>query len=143
MQGLNAFLRAALRMAIRRHERFTPAVRAGYLAPYDRWAHRRAIQQFVLDIPMSPGHPSYDTLAQIESALQKLADKPVLLAWGMRDWCFTPHFLARFEEIFPHAIVHKFADAGHWVIEDAIDQVIPLVEDFLRQHPLAREAART
>ncbi len=35
VQGVNAFARAALSMAVCMHERMTPAVRAGLLAPYD------------------------------------------------------------------------------------------------------------
>jgi len=70
VRGLNLFSRAALRMAVAHPERLTPAVRAGYLAPYDSWAHRIAIDRFVRDIPMHPQHPSYATLLEIEDGLQ-------------------------------------------------------------------------
>lgn len=136
VQGFNGFARAALRMAVCRRERMTGAVRAGILAPYDTWAHRQAIYRFVTDIPTSPRHPSYATLLGIEEGLPRLAGHPWLLVWGMRDWCFTPDFLARFIEFFPHAEVHRLADAGHWVMEDAHEHVVPIVEDFLKKHPL-------
>jgi len=55
------------------------------------------------------------------------------LIWGMRDWCFTPKFLERFLEFFPAAEVHRLADAGHWVVEDAHERIIPLVEKFLEK----------
>ena len=58
MQGLNLFVAAALRMTVAKHERMTPAVRAGYLAPYDCWAHRVAVYRFVLDIPLRPVTPA-------------------------------------------------------------------------------------
>jgi len=131
VQGLNLFARAALRMAVCRAERMTPAVRAGLLAPYDRWAHREAIHQFVLDIPLRTKHPSYAALSQLEAGLTKFRDHPVCLIWGMRDWCFTPAFLERFIEFFPQAEVHRLADAGHYVVEDAHEQIVPLVEGFL------------
>jgi cis-3-alkyl-4-acyloxetan-2-one decarboxylase len=105
-------------------------VRAGYLAPYDSWAHRIAIQRFVDDIPLRPRHPSYSTLVEIERGLPSLANLPTALIWGMRDWCFTPYFLDRFREFFPAAEVHRMADAGHWVMEDAAEQVIPIIERF-------------
>ena len=38
VQGLNLFVRTALRTTVCNHERMTPAVKAGYLAPYDSWA---------------------------------------------------------------------------------------------------------
>jgi cis-3-alkyl-4-acyloxetan-2-one decarboxylase len=132
IRGLNAFVRAALRMAIEKPDRLTPAVRAGITAPYDSWANRVAIDCFVKDIPMTPGHPSYQTLAELERGLPQLAEKPVQLIWGLRDWCFTPAFLDRFLEFFPNAEVHRLADAGHWVVEDAHERIVRVVERFLR-----------
>ena len=132
VQGLNLFARAALRMAVAKPERMTPAVRAGLLAPYDSWQHRTAIDRFVGDIPLGPGHPSYDTLVKIETSLALFRDRPACFIWGMRDWCFTPHFLARFLEFFPAAEVHRLADAGHYVVEDAYEQIVPIVERFLK-----------
>jgi cis-3-alkyl-4-acyloxetan-2-one decarboxylase len=131
VRGLNVFARAALSMAVEWPERMTAPVRAGYLAPYDSWAHRIAIQRFVDDIPLSPRQPSYATLLGIERGLQNLADMPTTLIWGMRDWCFTPYFLERFIEFFPRAEVHRLADAGHWVMEDACEQVVSIVERFV------------
>ncbi len=136
VQGMNLFARAALRMAVCKHERMTPAVRAGLLAPYDSWSNREAIYRFVQDIPMRPGHPTYATLEGIERALPVLADRPVCLIWGMRDWCFTPHFLQRFLEFFPAAEVHRLQDAGHYVVEDAHERIVPWIESFLDRHPL-------
>jgi haloalkane dehalogenase len=136
VQGLNLFVRAALRTTVCRPERITPAVRAGLLAPYDCWRHRLAIHRFVLDIPLSPRHPSYRTLAEIEAGLAQFRTHPVCLIWGMRDWCFTPQFLERFLDFFPQAEVHRLADAGHYVVEDAHEQIIPLLEDFFRRHPV-------
>ncbi|HKD35383.1 MAG TPA: alpha/beta fold hydrolase, partial [Pirellulales bacterium] len=104
--------------------------RAGYLSPYDSWAHRIAIQRFVDDIPLGPRHPSYSTLVDIERGLPSLSDLRIALVWGMRDWCFTPDFLDRFREFFPAAEVHRMDDAGHWVMEDAYERVIPIIEEF-------------
>lgn len=136
VQGLNAFARAALTMATEYPERLTADVRAGLLAPYDTWAHRRAVYEFVRDIPLSPRHPSYAKLAEIEAALPTLADRPTLLVWGMRDWCFSPHFLERFIEFFPAAEVRRLERAGHYVVEDAPQEVIASIEEFLARHPL-------
>jgi len=136
VQGLNLFCRAALRMAVAHRERITPAVRAGLLAPHDRWQHRAAVYRFVKDIPLRPKDPSFEPLERIELGLPTLADRPVALIWGMRDWCFTPACLDRLCDLFPHARVHRLEDAGHWVMEDAAERVVPLVERFLADHPL-------
>lgn len=132
VQGANAFARAALRMATEKPERFTPAVCAGYLAPYDRWAHRQAIYRFVQDIPMRPRHPSYAKLVDIERGLPGLRELPIFLIWGMRDWCFTPAFLARFQAEWPRADTMELHDAGHYVLEDAHERILPALRDWLR-----------
>jgi haloalkane dehalogenase len=134
VRGANAFVRAALSMAMEHPERLTAAEREGIAAPYDNWANRLAVQRFVEDIPMTPRHSSYATLVEVEQGLQQFADCPVQLIWGMRDWCFTPWFLDRFIEFFPRALVHRIADAGHWVMEDVPDEVIENVTRFLDVH---------
>ncbi len=141
VQGLNAFVRAALHMAVVRHNRMTPEVRAGYLAPYDSWNNRQAIYRFIADIPMSPRHPSYHDLLAIEQSLPMWSAHPWMFIWGMRDWCFTGAFLDRFLSFFPQAQVHRLAEAGHWVVEDAYEQIIPLVERFIAGHPLNASAS--
>jgi cis-3-alkyl-4-acyloxetan-2-one decarboxylase len=89
----------------------------------------------VLDIPLSPKHPSYQTLTDIENGLARFRQHPTSFIWGMRDWCFTPEFLGRFLEFFPAAEVHRLADASHYVVEDAHERIGPLIEDFVRRHP--------
>lgn len=131
VQGGNLFSRAALRMTLARRNRLEPAVAAGYLAPYDSWAHRRAVYEFVRDIPNRPGQPTWDLLAGIERDLPTFAGRPALLVWGMRDWCFRPDCLERFVAAWPRAEVHRLADVGHWVVEDAPDESLAIVERFL------------
>lgn len=133
VRGGNAFLRAAFLMALEHRDRITPLVRAGYEAPYGSWAERVAIQRFVDDIPRSPEHPSYDTLMKIEQRLPELQAIPKLLIWGMKDWCFTPWFLEQFEKHWPEAQVLRLTKAGHWLIEDAPEEVIGRVEQFLSE----------
>ena len=128
VRGLNGFAGPATFMTVEKP--LPPAVKAGYLEPYDSWRNRIAVLRFVQDIPLSPSHPSYETLCEIERGLPTLADKPLLLLWGMKDWCFTPAFLAEFERRFPQAKTIQFADAGHYVFEDARDEVIAAVRSF-------------
>lgn len=141
VRGLNVFARAALTMAVRQPENMTPPVRAGLLAPYNSWQNRVAIDRFVRDIPFSRRHPTWQTLADIERGLPSLADRPTMMIWGMKDWCFTPRCLEIFLRSFPQAEVHRLADAGHYVIEDAHAQIVPLVEKFLDRHPLPEPPA--
>jgi len=135
IQGFNLFLRAALRMAFAQSSVLNADERAAYLAPYDSWANRQAIWQFVQDIPMNARHRSYATLAQIEAGLSLFRDRPLQLVWGMQDWCFTPWFLHRFQEIFPQARTHEIPTAGHWVFEEAHAEVCAVIDEFLKSSP--------
>lgn len=137
VRGLNLFARAALWMAVRRHERMSPGVRAGFLAPYDSWYNRIAILRFVQDIPISSAHPSYPTLVSIEERLALFRNSPMLFLWGMRDWCFTPAFLDEFLARFPQAEALRFSEAGHYVFEDAYEVIIPRLREFLTAHPIS------
>jgi len=106
-------------------------VRRGYLFPYDSWAHRIGVARFVQDIPRHEGDPSMPTLREIAGGLPALRGHPVLIAWGGADFCFTKHFYNRWLEILPQSEGHFLADAGHYVLEDASEEIIPQVTAFL------------
>jgi len=131
IRGLNAFARAATVMAVEKRDRMTPAVRAGYLAPYGNWRDRIATLRFVQDIPLSPSHPSHAALCEIDAGLPKLAHLPVNLSWGERDWCFTPAFRKEWLSRFPDANVLAIENAGHYLLEDAHEEVIPWLTEQL------------
>jgi haloalkane dehalogenase len=133
VRGLNGFARAALRMAVAKPERMTREVRRAYLAPYDNWVDRVAILRFVRDIPRHPGVPSHAVLASIEASLPKFVDRPMIIFWGAKDFCFNDRVLAGWIRRFPGARFHRFEDAGHYVIEDAHERITPLLRDFLEE----------
>jgi haloalkane dehalogenase len=129
VRGLNAFAAAAVHMAVAK--RMEPAVAGGYLLPYDSWKNRIATLRFVQDIPLSARDPSWPTLTAIEQGLAQFGETPMLICWGGRDFCFNDHFYEQWRQRFPRAEAHYFADAGHYVLEDAFDRIGPLVADFL------------
>lgn len=131
LRGLNLFSLAALKMAVRKPERMTLEAKAGYLAPYDSWNNRIAVERFVQDIPLKPSHLSYATLEEIEQKLSQFQSAPMLLPWGMQDWCFTPQFLAEFQRRFPHAEACPIAEAGHYLFEDSPETLISCMRRFL------------
>lgn len=133
LRGFNGFARSALTMAVEKHERMTPQVKAGLIAPYDNWRNRVAVHAFVCDVPLTRRHPTFHTLAEIERRLPELADRPAQLIWGLRDWCFRRECIERLKKSLPDAEVHGFEDAGHYVVEDAHERIVPLLENFLRQ----------
>jgi haloalkane dehalogenase len=132
LRGLNAFAGLAVRLAMVHRERMTGEVRAGYLAPYDTWHNRIAIYRFVQDIPVTEAHPTRATVDAIDAELTCFQDHPMLIIWGAQDFVFTVEsFLAGWRQRFPHAEVHVLEDAGHYVVEDAHERIVPLMTSFL------------
>ena len=126
----NAFAKIAAKTAV--NHRLDPETEAGFLAPYTGRPERRlATAEFVKDIPLSPDDPAWDVLAETEQRLSALADKPILIGWGMQDFVFGPKVLDIWGTIFPLAQVCRYDTAGHYVLEDAQDELIPTIVEFL------------
>jgi acyl-CoA synthetase (AMP-forming)/AMP-acid ligase II/pimeloyl-ACP methyl ester carboxylesterase len=122
----SAFVAGAAAMS---HPRLPSDIRAGLAAPYLTSDRRHAIGHFVEDIPLDSQHPSAATLDEIAAGLEDLADVPALLLWGPRDQVFSDLYLHDLEQRLPHAEVHRYPGAGHFVSEDA--DVSSAVHDWL------------
>jgi haloalkane dehalogenase len=130
VRGFNAFARGATRLAVTR-VRLPKAVRDGLCAPYDSWDHRRAVLRFVQDIPLKESDPSFSIVREVGEHLHQFNDRPVLICWGDRDFVFDDHFLRVWKSALPDAEVHQFPDCGHYVLEDAPEEIEQLVRRFL------------
>lgn len=106
-------------------------VERAYLDVCEGWNESRAVQRFVQDIPLAPGDPAWQPVLAIEHALPKFSGTPMLLPWGMKDWVFDEAFLNGWIKRFPHARVERFADCGHFLLEDAPERLVPMIADFL------------
>jgi len=131
VRGFNAFVRGALRYCSMKP--LSAAARAGYLAPYHDWASRIATLRFVQDIPMSAGHPSRALLDEIEAGLPALGELPGLICWGGKDFVFDDTFLEGWKQRLPKAEVRYFENAGHFVVEDAREEICLATGDFLKE----------
>lgn len=134
VRGFNAFAVGATRMAVTRKP-LPRAVRDGLIAPYDSWSSRIATLRFVQDIPLTPEDPSWEIVEGVGESLGQFAHLPALVCWGDRDFVFDHHFLEVWQQKLPGAKVHRFADCGHYVLEDAGDEIEVLVRSFLGVAP--------
>ncbi len=129
IRGCNGFAWPATFMAVRKA--LPAAVRKGYLWPYRDWQSRIATHRFVADIPLSPDHPSYAELTRIEEGLQYWEKVPMQICWGGRDFCFNDGYYHEWRKRFPGADAHYFKDAGHYLMEDQPEAILPVMEHFL------------
>jgi pimeloyl-ACP methyl ester carboxylesterase len=134
IRGFNAFSAGASWLGVER--RMPRAVRRAYVAPYDSWANRIATVRFMQDIPLRPGDRAWPLVEASGQRLREYADRPAFIGWGLKDFVFDRDFLARFRSDWPQAEVHAFEDAGHYVLEDRHEVLVPAIRGFLDRHPL-------
>ena len=132
VRGLNGF--AGLATKLTTVKPLPETVRKGFLLPYNSWANRIAVYRFVRDIPLRQRGATYGRFVDTDTKLPSvLAGKPMLVQWGMRDWCFTPYFLKLWKKNFPAAEVDEYGSAGHYLLEDAGDAIAARVRAFLER----------
>ncbi len=129
VRGLDAFVLGTLFIGTSRRK-LSRADRAGYRAPYNNWNNRLAVHRFVEDIPLQPGDPSWDTLAEVEAGLAALSEHPLLLLWGSRDPVFDVDFLKEWRRRFPTAHWREWSDCSHLLLDDAPEEVITEIRNF-------------
>ena len=129
-RAFNAFAWPATWMSVTK--KMSRSIKEGYLLPYNSWKNRIATWRFVQDIPLCSCHKSYDRLEQIDQKLSKLADKPMQIIWGGKDFCFDDSFYHEWVSRFPNAEADYLKDAGHYVLEDEAGSIEFKIETFLK-----------
>ena len=130
VRAFNSFSAGATRIGVHR-TKMSKKVRWAYAAPYNSWKNRIAILRFIQDIPLNKEDPAFDLVTDVQNSLNLFHNTPVLIAWGMKDQVFDKDFLKKWTEYFPHAQVYRFDDCGHYILEDAREEVGQLIIDFL------------
>ena len=130
VRGYNAFAVGASIVGCKKHP-MSSQLQNAYRSPYDSWGNRIATLRFVQDIPLAPGDRNFDLVSEVAASLEKFRKLPVSIFWGELDFVFDTTFLAEWVQRFPEAEVHRYPDAGHYILEDMKDEVVPLIENFL------------
>jgi cis-3-alkyl-4-acyloxetan-2-one decarboxylase len=129
VKGANIYVRFLLRGGERELDE---EARAAYLAPHPSRSSRAGMLAYARMIPWNDGNPAGEIGHRTEAALERLADKPVLIVWPLGDRAFKKKTLTLWRARFPEAEVHEL-DARHYIQEDAHERVVPLLLDFLRR----------
>ena len=131
VRGFNAFSSAASYVGVKRKP-LEKSVRDAYVAPFNSWENRISTLRFVQDIPLKPEDRNYQLVSDIADSLKKFEQTPALICWGLKDFVFDKHFLAEWKVRLPKAKVHEFEDCGHYILEDASDEVIDAISEFVK-----------
>jgi cis-3-alkyl-4-acyloxetan-2-one decarboxylase len=139
IRAFNLFARGAAWLGTTR--RLPAEVRRAYIAPYAGWRDAIATLRFMQDIPLRPGDAAWALVAESGRRLHELANRPVFVGWGLRDFVFDRHCLEEVTRALPNAEVHAFADANHYVLEDRHEVLVPAIRAFLEASPVGVASA--
>jgi len=90
-----------------------------YLAVVPTPRSRRGIAMFPIQI-----RAAKSWLAELEQRVKStLGDQPIVVVWGMKDPAFGGGVLEQWEAAFPQATVIRLEAAGHYIQEDAPEQI--------------------
>jgi haloalkane dehalogenase len=103
------------------------AVMNAYRGPFPTPASRRPTAVFPRQIL-----ESRPFLADIERRLPQLGERPALIVWPTRDVAFRDRERRRWEELFPDHRTVSLEGAGHYIQEDAADQIVTAIRDWRR-----------
>ena len=129
IRRFNLFARGAARFGTTR--RLPRAVREAYAGVYDGWDNAISTLRFMQDIPLHEGDRAWPLLVAAGERLPGYADRPAFIGWGLRDFVFDRHCLDAFRAALPRADVQAFDDAGHYVLEDKHEVLVPAIRAFL------------
>jgi haloalkane dehalogenase len=134
VRGFNAFSSVASYIGVKRKP-MSPEIRKAYVAPFNSWKNRISTLRFIQDIPLVPGDKNYQLVSDIDNSLHKFQKVPTIICWGLKDFVFDKHFLNIWKKKMPHAQINEFADCGHYILEDASEEVITLIKTFMADNP--------
>lgn len=132
VQGLNVFTRGAVFCGT--SKKMDKEIAKGYLFPYGNWHSRKVIYDFVQEIPDTPQHRNYKLIKSIDNSFKNLTNKPSLICWGNKDFCFTQTYLKKWAEKLPQSKILTLENAGHYLMEDSPGEVCEAIGAFLERN---------
>jgi pimeloyl-ACP methyl ester carboxylesterase len=108
----------------------SPEVRRGLMLPYHGATNRKAVADFIYDIPLAATDVSYSLMEELEQLLATI-EFPVQVLWGEQDFCFDLKYFELMKQFFPLAESRSWQQAGHLILEDVPQEVCATMEKFL------------
>ncbi len=106
---------------------------AAYDAPFPTPESKAGPLMFPEQVPTEPEHPNTAPLLAIREAL-KAWERPTLVLFGDSDPIFPPQVAEHIAELIPGALpAETVANAGHFVQEDAGEEVAARIVRFLEE----------
>ena len=117
----NAFVNLVIPVGVARRK-LQPEIMAAYRGPFPTQTSRLPTFIFARAVIRSRAF-----LSAVESGLDRIQDRPALIVWGDRDIAFQTEQRRGFEERFPHHQTVVLEGAGHFIQEDAPDEIVAAI----------------
>jgi haloalkane dehalogenase len=105
---------------------------AAYDAPFPTPQSKAGVLAFPEQVPTEPEHPNTAPLLAIHEALRSW-EQPALVLFGDSDPIFRPEVAEAISRLIPGALPAELVEnAGHFVQEDAGEEVARRIVEFLR-----------
>jgi haloalkane dehalogenase len=117
---VNLFMRGGIR-----RKKLSPAERAMYKGPHPTPQSRVPVHVLPREILGARA-----LLADIERSVDRVSGKPALIVWGDKDQAFREPQRRRWERTFPNHRTVILRGAGHYIQEDAPDEIVAAIKDL-------------
>jgi haloalkane dehalogenase len=113
-----------------RLKKLSDEVMNAYRGPFPTPASRKPVHVFPREILHSRPF-----LAEVERGLPQVRDRPALIVWPTKDVAFREPELRRWEQVFPKHRTVKLEGAGHYIQEEASDEIAAAIRDWSTSAP--------
>jgi haloalkane dehalogenase len=120
----NFFVEKILPGGVKRRQ-LPDAVMEAYRGPFPTPQSRRPLHVLPREILASRTF-----LADVERGLPALRERPALIVWPTKDVAFREAERRRWEQIFPDHRTVVLEGAGHYIQEDAPEEIIAAIRDW-------------
>jgi 2-hydroxymuconate-semialdehyde hydrolase len=117
-------IRASLRVGMSEPDRITPDQVLEYLRP---WSGPDGVEAFFRFARALDGRGLVDR--EVDLAALEI---PVLIFWGEDDVYYPPVVAERLNEAIPTSTLGLLPGCGHFLVEDAIETIGPMIYEYLR-----------
>lgn len=119
-----------VRSAWGKHRPLSTAVHQHYQRPFQSAKSRLGTWRFFQSLLGES-----DWYESLWARRDRIAGKPALILWGMRDIAFKEKELERWRGLFPQARVLTYPQVGHFVPDEAGPETVEAIREFLIQYP--------
>jgi haloalkane dehalogenase len=130
---LNVSARLLLQRGTYYRQHLNAAIMARYINVFSDYTARAGVLGLPRMLPLKQNHPSSEFLRKLEGQLPSFK-MPVLLIAGAHDPGSGVVAMRRLQQMLPHAEMHTMEHAGHFMQEDAPEEIVFLIQEFLKQH---------